>query len=208
MPATFEIRAAFDSESITVYQAFNHAIADAALEAGTFMAPFSMNRMTWIKPSFLWLMERSNWAQKSGQERVLAVRIRRTGWDEVLALGTLTHPEPKIWPDADAWRLALSSSPVHVQWDPERSIRGQAQSHYSIQVGLSRAIIERYVNEWILEISDVTPTVRKINALIQSGRADRAKELLPRERVYFVAPETARMLGMAVSTPAKDRRRS
>ncbi|MGW1086997.1 DUF4291 family protein [Streptomyces sp. NPDC002596] len=25
--------------------------------------------MTWIKPSFLWLMHRSNWAQKSGQER-------------------------------------------------------------------------------------------------------------------------------------------
>ena len=115
MPATFEIHATFDAESITVYQAFNHAIADAALEAGTFVAPFSMNRMTWIKPSFLWLMERSNWAQKPGQERVLAIRIRRPGWDEALALGTLTHPEPKIWPDPDASRT--STRTAGRQWD-------------------------------------------------------------------------------------------
>lgn len=47
-----EIWADYDERSIVVYQAYNDAIADAALTAGTFVAPFSFNRMTWIKPSY------------------------------------------------------------------------------------------------------------------------------------------------------------
>lgn len=85
MPPMYEIRADYDRHTIVVYQAFNHAIADAALAAGRFVAPFSMRRMTWIKPSFLWLMARSNWARKSGQERILAVTITRAGWESALA---------------------------------------------------------------------------------------------------------------------------
>lgn len=61
-----EIRADYDRDTIVVYQAYRPQIADAALAAGRFVPPFSFGRMTWIKPSFLWLMERSNWGQKSG----------------------------------------------------------------------------------------------------------------------------------------------
>ena len=57
-PPARQVRAVFDAETVIVYQAYRHAIADAALAAGTFVAPFSMNRMTWIKPSFLWMMYR------------------------------------------------------------------------------------------------------------------------------------------------------
>jgi hypothetical protein len=57
-----QVRALFDEETITVYQAYGHEIADAALEAGTFVPPFKRDRMTWIKPSFLWMMHRSSWA--------------------------------------------------------------------------------------------------------------------------------------------------
>jgi len=58
---TQEIRADFDGHSIIVYQAYGKAIALAALEHQRFVAPFSVNRMTWVKPSlqssrlkFLW----------------------------------------------------------------------------------------------------------------------------------------------------------
>lgn len=74
MPGEREIRADFDARSIVVYQAYSPAIANAALKAQRFVPPFSTGRMTWIKPSFLWLMERSRWAQKTGQEFILAVR--------------------------------------------------------------------------------------------------------------------------------------
>jgi hypothetical protein len=82
MPAERKIRAYYDAGTIVVYQAYSAEIALPALAAQRFVAPFSFGRMTWIKPSFLWLMERSNWAQKAGQEYVLAVRITRAGWEE------------------------------------------------------------------------------------------------------------------------------
>ena len=44
-----------------------------------------MERMTWIKPSFLWMMYRCGYARKEGQERVLAVRITREGFDWAVA---------------------------------------------------------------------------------------------------------------------------
>lgn len=50
------IRADFNSSSLVVYQAYNDAIADTAIGANRFVSPFSTQRMTWIKPSFLWLM--------------------------------------------------------------------------------------------------------------------------------------------------------
>ena len=59
-----EVRAVYDAETIRVYQAYSDEIADAALAAGTFVAPFKRDRMTWIKPSFLWMMYRSGWARK------------------------------------------------------------------------------------------------------------------------------------------------
>ena len=56
MTAEHEIRADYDRDTIAIYQAYSPAIAEAALEAGRFVPPFSFHRMTWIKPSFLWLM--------------------------------------------------------------------------------------------------------------------------------------------------------
>ena len=37
---------------------YNHGITDEVLKLGRFGSRFSMNRMTWIKPSFLWMMYR------------------------------------------------------------------------------------------------------------------------------------------------------
>src|SRR5207302_648942 len=129
-------------------------IAVPAIENNRFVPPFSLNRMTWIKPSFLWLMERSNWGLKAGQEHILAVRITRRGWEETLSRAVLTFPNPAVYRDYDDWKQQFDRAPVHVQWDPERSFRGAALEHKSIQVGLSRHIVERYVDEWTVKIQD------------------------------------------------------
>ena len=74
----YEIRADYNKDSIVVYQAFNSAIAKVAAETNRFQRPFSMHRMTWIKPSFLWMMYRSGWGLKdAGQSRILAIDITR-----------------------------------------------------------------------------------------------------------------------------------
>jgi len=198
MPTIHEIRADYDANSIVIYQAYPKPIADAALKAGTFVAPFSFGRMTWIKPSFLWMMERSNWGLKAGQEHVLAVRLTRTGWEDALAQAVLTHPEKGVYRDEEDWRRQFEQASVYVQWDPERTLRGAALDYKSIQVGISRHIIEQYVNEWIVGIQDMTPLVRKMHGLIQSGQATKAKGFLPKERVYPILLTMATRLGMSI----------
>lgn len=191
-----EIRADYDAISIVVYQAYAPAIALPAVRHNRFVSPFSLNRMTWIKPSFLWMMERSNWGQKPGQEHILAVRITRQGWEDALSQAVLTSFERDVYRDHDDWRRQLDAAPVRVQWDPERTLRGASLPYRSIQVGLSRHIIQRYVDEWTVEIRDITPLVRKFSTLIQSGKASDAQDLLPKERAYPLPDPIARRLGM------------
>src|SRR5262249_4826548 len=103
MPQEREIRADFDRETIVVYHAWSPAIANAAIRARRFVPPLSFHRMTWIKPSFLWLMHRSNWGQKNGQERTLAVRITRKGWERALSLPVPTSFVPGLFASPDEW---------------------------------------------------------------------------------------------------------
>ena len=160
-PPLRQVRASFDAESITVYQAFGHEIADAALSAGRFVAPFSLSRMTWVKPSFLWMMYRSGWASKPGQERVLSVRMSRAGFEEALGESCLSHFDPELHADQDAWREQLRDCPTRVQWDPERTLDGQPHPHRSLQLGLSGLAVTRYVTAWILGIEDITGTLAR-----------------------------------------------
>ena len=194
MAARREIRADYDRDTIVVYQAYPPAIADPALAAQRFVPPFSRGRMTWIKPSFLWLMHRSNWGQKAGQERTLAVRIDRGAWDDALGLGVLTSLEPGVDRTAEEWDQRFRDALVHVQWDPERDLRGAPLNHDSIQVGLGRDVIGDFASSWVRSIEDLTPRVAKIRAQLRGGHADRARRLLPPERVYPVTPDVARRL--------------
>ena len=189
-----EIRADHDRTTIVVYQAYGPAIADPALAAGRFVPPFSFTRMTWIKPSLLWLMHRSNWARKPGQERILAVRITRDGWEQALGRAVLTAPDPAVHGSAAAWNRQFEAADVHVQWDPERSLRGAALNHYSIQVGIGRALIRTFADEWVTGITDLTPTVQRIATLVRAGQAAKAQRLLPPERPYPLDPAIARRI--------------
>jgi hypothetical protein len=194
LPAEHEIRADFDRDSIVVYQAYAPAIAQAALSAKRFVTPFSFQRMTWIKPSFLWMMHRSNWGQKSGQQRTLAVRITRAGWEKALSLAVLTSFDARIFSSPDHWAEQLALAKIHIQWDPERSLRDAVLPYRSIQIGISRHVIREFVDEWIVSIEDATDRVRKMHELLRNGHADQAKRYLPIERVYPISRELGRSL--------------
>lgn len=182
-----QVRATFTSETITVYQAYAAPIADAAVAAGRFVAPFKRERMTWIKPSFLWMMYRCGWATKPGQERVLAVEITRAGFEWALERACLSHYERGRHADRAAWSRQLKVSPVRVQWDPERSLHLRALTYRSLQVGLEREAVDRYVDDWTVSITDITDRVREIKRMPD----DEAVAALPAERVYPLPPAIA-----------------
>lgn len=53
-----QIRASYDDETITVYQAYSSSIAIPAVKEQRLNASpdFLLGRMTWIKPSWCWMM--------------------------------------------------------------------------------------------------------------------------------------------------------
>lgn len=178
-----EVRAVFDEHTLTVYQAYSAAIADPALAAGTFVPPFKRDRMTWVKPSFRWMMYRCGWARKPGQERVLAVRIRRAGFEWALAHAALSHFDPAVHASREEW-ANRKSAPVRVQWDPERSLSLDPLRHRAIQVGIGGAAVPRYVNDWIVGLTDVTDLAHEVHGLVEGGELAAAADRLPLERPY------------------------
>jgi len=180
-----QIRAVYDEHTIRVYQAYSDEIADAALSHGTFVSPpFKMERMTWIKPSFLWMMYRAGWGFKdAGQRRILAIDISREGFEWALEHSCPSHPEPSM--SKEDWAKLKAASPVRVQWDPERDLYLQPLPYRAIQIGLSGEAVQRYVGQWIRQISDVTALAHRLHELVTEGRPQEAGQLLPKERPYI-----------------------
>ena len=178
-----DIYAVYNDETIRVYQAYSQAIAEPALEHQRFVASFKIERMTWIKPSFLWMMYRAGYGHKDdGQRRILAIDITHAGFRWALEHSCGSYiPEDMSRQDWDALK---ARTPVRIQWDPERDIRHNALDHRSIQIGLKGEAVKRYVNDWIVRIEDITPIAHKMYDHIQAGEDDAARALCPEERLY------------------------
>lgn len=178
------IRASFDARTIRVYQAYREEIAEVALANGTFLSPpFSMSRMTWIKPSFLWMMYRAGWGFKdAGQARILGIDITREGFEWALAHGCLSHRDPSL--TDEEWTWFKKQHPVRIQWDPERDLQLRPLPHSSLQMGLECEALERYCGSWIVAIEDKTALAHEMRGLVDAGKLQEAEKLLPVEEVY------------------------
>ncbi|MDP9074388.1 MAG: DUF4291 domain-containing protein [Actinomycetota bacterium] len=192
-----QVRAQFTERTITVYQAYPPQIAEPALAAGTFVPPFKLDRMTWIKPSFLWMMYRSGWATKAGQERVLAVTVTRDGFEWALAHSCLSHYQPGIYTSEQQWADRKLVSPVRVQWDPERTLTLEPLHHRAIQIGLAEDAARRYLDEWIVGLTDVTDLAHQVRHLVTTNRLDEATDKLPGEWPYPLPSELQATIGTA-----------
>ena len=177
------IYAVFDDKTIRVYQAYNNEIADEALKLGKFGSKFSLNRMTWIKPSFLWMMYRSGWATKEGQERILAIDLKREGFDEIVRNAVLSSFREVSDLSKEEWKEKLENSEVRCQWDPDRDIYGNPIERRAIQLGIKGETVKKYVNEWIVNITDITEEVIEMREKIENGSF--LDNLLPNEKKYM-----------------------
>ena len=179
-----QIRAVYDDTTIRVYQAYSDAIADSALHHGRFVSPpFKVKRMTWIKPSFLWMMYRAGWGLKDeGQKRILAIDISREGFEWALAHSCPSHSP--LGMSMDDYAALKQCCPVRVQWDQERNLHLQPLTYRAIQIGLSKEAVRLYVNEWTCRITEVTALAQEVHALVRQSQLQEAASKLPLERVY------------------------
>ncbi len=187
----------YDENRFVVYQAYKPQIGHFAARHGHFGSEaFSLNRMTWVKPNFLWMMHRCGWATKENQEVILAIWLDRAGFDAILKKAVLSSYDRDIYESEAAWKRALSASAVRVQWDPDYSPVDGKLERRALQIGLGGKAAAHYAQGgWIIHIEDITDFVHE-----QHKNAVRpyVNLILPRERPYVIEDvATIKNLGMS-----------
>jgi hypothetical protein len=177
------ILAQADPETVIVYQAYHPSIGLYAVKYGRFGGNFSFSRMSWIKPNFLWMMYRSGWGTKPGQEVTLAIRIGRKFFDLILSQAVesiFSEGRYSIW---EEWHKAVKASSVRMQWDPDHNPMGAPLERRALQLGLRGKLLEAYGKREILEVLDISTFVADQRENIKKTRLPEL--LTPLERVYI-----------------------
>ena len=101
-------------------------------------------------------------------------------FDEILTQAIPSSFATSGFPTQEAWKQAIETSDVRLQWDPDHDPVGNCLARRALQLGLRGEMLARYGKEEILEIIVVTPFV-----LQQYPHADQPEQLLtPAEAIY------------------------
>jgi hypothetical protein len=184
------ILAHFDEETIIVYQAYRPGIAAYAVAHQQLGGPeFRYSRMSWAKPNFLWMMFRSGWGTKENQEATLALRIRRTFFDSLLAQAVPSTYYAGQYASHEAWSEAVGRSDVRLQWDPDHRPSGAKCERRAIQLGLRGDTLRAFGTSELVEVIDATAFVREQREILATAGITALQT--PEERVYRPADPTA-----------------
>jgi len=154
-----------------------------------FGGDFSYSRMSWIKPNFLWMMYRSGWGTKAGQEVILAIRLKRSFFDQILEQAVISSfTDNTYFEDKDAWKKAVKTSDVRLQWDPDHNPSGLKQERKAVQLGLRNDVLKEYGRDAIVDINDISDYVAEQRVFANGDYQDL---MVPEERVYIPSSERA-----------------
>ena len=74
----------------------------------------------------------------------------------------------------------MENSEVRCQWDPDRDIYGNPIERRAIRLGIKGETVRKYINEWIVNITDITDKVIEMREKIENGSF--LDNLLPNEK--------------------------
>ncbi|CAL1543020.1 unnamed protein product [Lymnaea stagnalis] len=175
------ILAHYDAESVIVYQAFKASIATFAVTNQRFGgSSYSFERMSWIKTSFMWMMYRCGWGQKTNQERVLAIRVSRKGFDDILSKAYTIKKQKEEG-------LETKDIEVRLQWDPDHDSQGEKLTRKAIQLGLKGKTLLNFSGQYILNIKDITDFVNEQCSTLQKHGLSNL--VTPLEQIYIPSDE-------------------
>jgi hypothetical protein len=176
----FHIMAQYDEDKIIVYQSYRPEIGNFSVKNQFFGGPFSLNRMTWVKPNFLWMMYRNGWGTKEGQEVVLAIHLKRDAFERYLQQAVISSYKSNLFESKEAWQLAVKNSDIRLQWDPDHDPYGNKIERRAIQIGIRGNEIKLFSKEDILKIEDVSNFVAEQYEHVKNHDLD--KLILPEEK--------------------------
>jgi hypothetical protein len=172
-----------EDETIVVYQAYNSRIADFAVK-NQFLggSHFSYNRMSWIKPNFLWMMYRCGWAEKENQNRVIAIWINRGDFEEILKQAVFSSFNSNYYESQEKWKQELVLKDVRLQWDPDHDPNGNKLERRAIQLGVKNQALENFGKHQIKQIEDITDFVKEQKKLVDAKKLDELR--VPFETIF------------------------
>ncbi|KAK4172673.1 hypothetical protein QBC36DRAFT_337367 [Triangularia setosa] len=155
--------------------------------------------MTWIKPSWAWMLYRSGYSLKDhNQSRILALSLKHEDFLWLLSQGITSHRSKQEKDDVKGEKLGG----VRIQWDPERDVKMEKLGYRSIQIGIPGGeVCERWLG-MIVKIEDVTDKARELKRVIHERPDVTVEELkklglVPEEKVFEIEDKDVRKrLGM------------
>ncbi len=178
----YHIMAQYDNEQIIVYQSYRKEIGDFAVKNQFFGGEFSLTRMTWIKPNFLWMMYRNGWGTKDGQEVVLAIHLKIEAFQKYLQNAVYSSYDDSIEISREEWQSQVKTSSVRLQWDPDHDPYGNKLERRAIQIGLRDDFIKSFANEDIVLIEDISGFVKEQYEFVQNQELE--KLMIPAEKPF------------------------
>lgn len=166
------IMAQYDEDKIIVYQSYRPEIGEYAVKHQRFGGPFSLERMTWIKPNFLWMMYRNGWGTKEGQEVTLAIHLKLNAFENYLLHAEYSSFSMSPLTDHNEWKTRVAETSARLQWDPDHDPNGAKLERRAIQIGIRNELTIEYAENDILEIEDISDFVKQQRAHVEAKRLD------------------------------------
>jgi hypothetical protein len=183
----YHIMAQYDDEEIIVYQSYRKDIGEFAVKNQFFGGEFSLTRMTWIKPNFLWMMYRNGWGTKEGQEVVLAIHLKISAFNEYLQNAVYSSYDASLGMSCEEWQAEVKTSSVRLQWDPDHDTYGNKLERRAIQIGLRDDFIKSFAKEDIVLIEDISEFVKEQYSFVQNGQLENL--MVPAEKPFVFKDE-------------------
>lgn len=119
---------------------------------------------------------------KVNQERVLAISVRKTDFDKILAEAAFSAFKKERYANQADWKADLQQKKVRLQWDSDHNPYGEKQERRAIQLGIKDRMLKIFNEEMIVEIEDITGFVHAQSAIVADGLL--ADLLVPIENIY------------------------
>lgn len=181
------IMAQYNDDKIIVYQSYRKKIGEFAFKNQHFGGDFSLERMTWIKPNFLWMMYRNGWGMKEGQEYVLAIHLKLSAFKRYLENAIYSTYNDRLGISQDEWRKQVKESSVRLQWDPDHDPFGNKLERRAIQIGLRNEFIHSFAHEDILLIENISDFVKEQHQFVLNDDLDNL--FIPEEKPLLFSDE-------------------
>jgi hypothetical protein len=130
------------------------------------------------------MMYRSGWARKENQERVVALWLDKTAFEEILSQAVFSTFTAGTYESAEAWKQELATKNVRLQWDPDHSPYGGKLTRRALQLGLKGTTLEQFGKHQVTRIEDVTDFVQQQKTYVDNRQLEQL--YVPQERVYTV----------------------